>query len=180
MKRAPAWKARLAKALRKAERLAVLGVGNTGKGDDAAGVRAAQSVRKRLAGKGRGRVGIFIGHEVPENLTGPIRRFAPSHVLVIDAASGGYAPGSVFLVDPDTMAAEDVSAHRTPLSVLARYLGETMGCSVTILGIEPGSFAPGSRLTTSVRKAVDSVSGTIVRIAPAGLRSSSASRRRYS
>jgi hydrogenase 3 maturation protease len=180
MKKAPAWKRRLAGALGKAERLAVLGVGNTARGDDAAGVRAAQIIQKRLAGKDLGQVRVFIGHEVPENLTGPIRGFAPSHVLIIDAASGGYARGSIFLVDPDSMAAEDVSAHRIPLSVLSRYLQGTAGCSVTILGIEPESFVVGARLTPSVRKAVGSVSETVGRIARARLRSSSASRRRYS
>ncbi len=47
MRKPAAWKARLARELGRPERLAVLGVGNVAKGDDAAGVRAAEALARR-------------------------------------------------------------------------------------------------------------------------------------
>ncbi len=81
--------------------------------------------------------------EAPENFTGAVRAFAPSHVLVLDAASAGFPPGTVFPVDPSAVPDEDVSTHRTPLSTLADYLERTVGCRVLVLGIEPKAFSPG-------------------------------------
>jgi len=181
-----AWKRRLARELGRPEKLAVLGVGNIGKGDDAAGVRAAEALvrltgaRKPRPESGRPRLEVFIAHDVPENFTGPIRRSAPSVALVIDAASGGHRPGTVFLVDPAAIPAEDVSSHRTPLAVLAAYLERTAGCPVVILGIEPQRFTEGAGLSGPVRGAVVEVAGWLAGLVGGRVRSSSASGRRCS
>jgi len=180
MSKTVAWKARLAKELGRPEKLAVIGVGNVGKGDDAAGVRAAETL-VRLVGPGaRARLEVFIAHDVPENFTGSVRRSGASVALVIDAAAAGHRPGSVFLVDPADVPAEDVSTHRTPLSALAAYLQETAACRVVILGIEPEGFAAGAPLSPPVRDAVARVAAWLAKFAGRPIRSSSASRHRCS
>lgn len=180
MPKPPAWKARLARELGTPEKLAIVGVGNTAKGDDAAGVRAAEALA-RLEGTGPNpRLKVFVAHEAPENFTGAVRDFGASHVLILDAAAGGFRPGTVFLVDPAAVPDEDVSTHRTPLSALVLYLEKTGGCRVVVLGMEPESLVAGAGLSPAVRRAVDQVVFYVAALACRRLRSSSASRRRYS
>jgi hydrogenase 3 maturation protease len=180
MRRAIAWKARLARELGRAERLAVLGVGNVAKGDDAAGVRAAEALARLIALKDYPRLKVFVAHEVPENFTGAVRDFGPSHVLIIDAAAGGFPPGSVFLLDRAGIPDEDVSTHRMPLSTLAGYLEATAGCRVVVLGIEPETYFPGAPLSRPVQEAAGRVAVYLAALVRRRLRSSSASKRRCS
>jgi hydrogenase 3 maturation protease len=179
-RKTPAWKARLARALGRPERLAVLGVGNVSKGDDAAGVRAAEALARSAAAGPAARLKVFVTHDVPENFTGVVRAFRPSHVLVLDAAAAGFEPGAVFLVDPSGVPVEEVSTHRTPLATLVRYLEGTVGCRVIVLGFEPQDFSPRTPLTPPVRRAVGDVAAYLAGFAARRLRSSSASKRKYS
>jgi len=180
MRKTVAWKARLARELGRPAKLAVLGVGNVSRGDDAAGIRAAEALA-RLAGAAAGpRLKVFVTHEAPENFTGAVRDYGPSHVLVIDAAAGGFPSGAVFVVDPAAIAHDDVSTHRTPLSALAAYLERTANCRVVILGIEPRAFADGAALSREVAAAVETVTVWLASFARRRLRSSSASKRRCS
>ena len=167
-----AWKARLARELGRPAKLVVLGVGNACRGDDAAGLRAAEELLRRSGPAARPNLDVFVAHDVPENFTAEVRRSGASVALVIDAAAAGHRPGTVFLVDPAAVPAEDVSTHRVPFSTLASYLERTAGCRVVILGIEPMAFAEGAGLTRPVRAAVDRVAGWLARFAARGLRSS--------
>jgi hydrogenase maturation protease len=180
MSKRPAWKARLARELGRPEKLAVLGVGNLGKGDDGAGVRAAEGLLRRTGRTGRPGLAVFIAHEVPENFTGPVRRSGASVALVIDAAAAGHDPGTIFLVDPAAIPAEEVSSHRTPLSTLASYLTRTAKCRVVILGIEPRGFVEGAGLSGPVREAVKEVIRWLADYISGRVRSSSASERKCS
>ncbi|MEN6311708.1 MAG: hydrogenase maturation protease, partial [Acidobacteriota bacterium] len=116
MRKTMAWKARLARELGRPQKLAVLGVGNVSRGDDAAGVRAAEALARLVGAAAGRRLKIFVTHEAPENFTGAVRDYGASHVLVIDASAGGFPPGTIFVVDPASIANVDVSTHRTPLS----------------------------------------------------------------
>jgi len=180
MSKRVAWKARLARELGRPEKLAVLGVGNVGRGDDAAGVRAAEELLRRAGRAASARLAVFVAHDVPENFTGPVRRSGATVALVIDAAAAGHRPGTVFPVDPAAIPGEDVSSHRLPLSALASYLERTAGCRVVILGIEPRGFVDGAGLSRPVRRAVDEVAGWLAAYTGRRLRSSSASGHRCS
>ena len=164
MRRAVAWKRRLASALGRPERLAVMGVGNLDRGDDAAGVYAAARLLKRARHKSP-RLKVILAHNVPENFTGQVRAFAADAVLVLDAAGGGFPPGTIHVVDAERIAAEDVSTHRTPLSTLAEFLEKTAGCRVVILGIEPETLAPDSGMTPRVRAAAAEVAAYVAAFA---------------
>jgi len=180
MSKPRAWKARLARELGRPEKLAVLGVGNVSKGDDAAGVRAAERLAGLVAATPRPRLKVFVAGEAPENFTGAVRAFGPSHVLVVDAAAAGFKPGTVFQIAAAAIPDDGISTHRTPLSRLAAYLEKTAACRVLILGIEPESFAPGAPLRPAVRKAAGEIAEYLAGFARRRLRSSSASKHRCS
>jgi hydrogenase 3 maturation protease len=156
------WDRDLRREVRQSARVAVVGVGNVGRGDDAAGALVARTLLAGRASPSRTALVLDAG-DVPENFTGVIRAFKPDLVVVVDSARAGRPPGSVFPVDPADVAEEDVSTHRVPLSRLARYVRETMGSRVMILGIEPSSLEEGAAVVPAVGRAVKRVAQALRR-----------------
>lgn len=148
----PTWKGALRAEIRAARKVLVLGIGNPDKADDAAGIIAVKELMATLGSRERGRVKILLGYEIPENLTGEIRRFAPGLVLMIDAVIGPRPVGMIFPVPPEDIPDEGVSTHKISLGMLVRYLETTVGCRVRFLGIQPGRIEMSSGLTASVEK----------------------------
>jgi len=145
-----------------AARVAVIGVGNTGRGDDGAGVLAAAALKKKLGQKGRSCLKVLLGHETPESLTGEIRRFQPDLVLILDAAVSKRKPGSVSLLEKKDIAVDDISTHRMPL--LVDYLEKSVGCRVIVLGIEPRSCREGAPLSAAVKKVAEMLSSQLAAV----------------
>jgi hydrogenase 3 maturation protease len=91
----------------------------------------------------------------PENSTAEIRRLAPSHVIMIDAADMQAPAGTTRLIDPATAGGAAFATHGMPLWILARYLRAEIGCAVILIGIQPHSIEFGERLTPQVEAAAD-------------------------
>ena len=148
-----AWKRALRGELAAAGKVLVLGIGNPDKGDDAAGILAATELKRKLEGHGHGKVKVLLGYETPENLTGPIRKFDPSLVLMIDAVIGSHPPGTVFSVTPKDIPDDGISTHKISLVMLVAYLEATIGCRVRFLGIQPAGIEIGRAPTPAVERA---------------------------
>jgi hydrogenase 3 maturation protease len=174
MRKPESWESRLAKELGQPERLVVLGVGNVAKGDDGAGVSCAEALARLTAGLPVARLKIIVAYDTPENFTGDVRKFRATHVLILDAAAGGFPPGTVSLIDPGQIREDDASTHRAPLSLLHAYLERTIGCRAIVLGIEPESFDPGAPLSAGVAEAVEKTAAGLAALLRKRLRSSSA------
>jgi hydrogenase maturation protease HycI len=134
-------------------RVAIVGIGNTLQGDDAAGVEAAHELS--LLVDDCEHVIVVNAGSAPENLTGLLRRFSPDWVLLIDAADMGEAPGALRWLDWDETGGVSASSHTLPLSVLSRYLVEELHCEVALLGIQPRALSFGGPLSGPVQHAVD-------------------------
>ena len=122
------------------------------KSDDRLGVALAQALRRRLPPHPDIRVAI--GGEAPENFTGPVRAFAPSHVVLLDAVDHRQAPGSILIADEGSIQAGDMTSHHLPLKLLMRFLAASIPCRVVLVGVQPLSLRAGSRLSAPVRKAL--------------------------
>ena len=160
--------ARLLPRLDGAGRIAVLGIGSPLRGDDAAGLIAAQSLdrlRSRTLKAGKAswpdRVSVFIGETTPENLTGPLKAAKPNLVILIDAADMAAPPGHVEVLDPHDTTGITFSTHSLPLHVLADYLAATARCATLIIGIQPASSALGAQVSRAVRNAARAVAKAI-------------------
>ncbi len=179
----PGWKSALRREVAAARRLVVLGVGAREKGDDAAGVLCAEQLRFALRGVRPRRIKVIVAADVPESATGPIRRFRPALILIIDAALSRRRAGSVFFVDPKDLADRPLTTHAMSLKLLSAYLEETIGGRVLLLGIQPKVVAWGAPPSASVLAAARAVSKEIIAglrgtLGGVPLRSSSASGRR--
>jgi hydrogenase 3 maturation protease len=135
--------------------MAVLGVGNPMRSDDAAGVLVAHALSQRECVSCTDRVLILEAGQSPENRTGDLRRFAPDVVLIIDAADMGQTPGTIQWISEESIDGMSVSTHSLPLSMLARYLKLELTCLVTVLGIQPLSIDVSERVSPDVLQAVD-------------------------
>lgn len=166
--------------LRDAQRIAVVGVGQRYRRDDWAGIAVVENLFLKLSGSHGlplslyerefpvpdGSVRLYLGYETPENLTGKLRKFLPTHVLFVDAAQLAEEPGVLELVPISEIQGESISTHNLPLSVLGEFLEKDMGSKVMLLGIQPSSIeaGPEKSLSQSVRKAAVAAGGVIYEV----------------
>jgi hydrogenase 3 maturation protease len=138
-------------------RVAVMGIGNELRGDDAAGVLAARA----LQAAAHEHFLVVEAATAPENQTGLLRRFRPDLVLLIDAAEMGEAAGSVRWLAWEDTDGLSASTHTTPPSMLARFLVETLGCEVAVVGIQPHDTGFDSPVSPAVAAAVAAVVSSV-------------------
>src|SRR5215208_836008 len=134
------WKASLKQLLNQQtaeSRIAIVGIGNTLRSDDAAGILVARALKKSCLLADRKTILIMDAGHAPENATGELRSFAPDMVLLIDAVEMGEAPGTIRWVEMEDIEGMTASTHSLPLSMLASYLNWELKCDVTLLGIQP-------------------------------------------
>jgi hydrogenase 3 maturation protease len=156
---------KLASNLKGAKSIAILGVGSDLRADDFAGMliaqeldRSSKAINKSIQFK------VFFGHTAPENLSGEIRKFNPSHVIIIDAAEVGKKPGQFEFFTPDDAGGISFSTHKLPIKVLAQYLTESFGCKVAIIGIQPKSLDFDKPVSKEIEKAVKEVSNIMLKV----------------
>lgn len=134
----------------------VVGVGNTDRGDDAAGIVAAQRL---LAGWGGAAPRGVLVRTCEGDPLGLIDVWRDArHLVVVDATAPAGAPGTVRrLASIDALrAAAHASSHGLGLAeaiALAASLG-TLPSTWAVIGIEARSFAHGAALTPEVEAGV--------------------------
>jgi hydrogenase 3 maturation protease len=142
--------------LRGVTSLAVLGVGSTLRADDAAGIEVVEKLKENY-GCTIPRVQFYIGETAPENFSGKIASFNPTHLLIIDACDVGQAPGSFIDINPADVGGPTFSSHMLPIKVMVSYLVSETGMDVTLLGIQYKNIAFDTAMSQEVEKAVDEV-----------------------
>lgn len=155
-------KTTLKNRLKNATKIAVLGVGSELRGDDVAGMLVAEEILKLKNKKiKKGRFKVFLGATAPENLTSEIKRYKPTHILMIDAADLGKKPGTIVLLKPEETTGISFSTHSLPPRIMTDYLLANLDCEIIIIGIQPKRIDFGSRLSQEVEKAAKYISDAI-------------------
>lgn len=146
----------LEKLLQKPSRIAILGIGSELRGDDIAGMLVAQELEKfSKESKPKIPFKVFLGGTAPENLTGEIKKYDPSHVIIIDTADMGEKPGFIGVLNPeDEKFCGSFSTHRMPCKVLIDYLKKSIGCKVIMIGIQAKCVDFGKEPSEEVKAAV--------------------------
>jgi len=145
-----------------ARKIAILGIGSELRGDDAAGMLAAEAINDSAKDSpGGGRVKVFFGSSSPENLTGEIKRFCPTHLLIIDSADMGVEPGTFSLIAEDKIGPGSASTHRMSLRMLIEYLRACIDCKVYVVGIQPVNLGLNISVSPEVTRAVERLSSII-------------------
>lgn len=182
------WSAPLREFLQNSRKPAFVGIGQELRGDDAAGVLLIRRLEKSLASAGdsgfetipsappstggkaytKKRVQasapfLFEAGPLPEASAGPLRRYQPDYVVLIDAADMGEKAGTIRWLDPSQVECFPGSTHTIPLSGFAGYLTSELGCQVAILGIQTKNLEFDSPVSQEVRRAVDEIADFIKR-----------------
>jgi hydrogenase maturation protease len=146
-------------------RIAVIGVGNAQRCDDAAGLHVARGVRARA---GRDDVAVL---ERSGEATSLMQAWDRARaVIIVDAVRSGAAPGTVHRLDAATQSIPDsflrCSTHSFGVAdaiELGRALGQLPPCLV-VYGIEGKDFDHGEDLSAEVAAAVPRVVDHILRL----------------
>ncbi len=140
-------------------RVAIMGIGNPARGDDAVGSIVARKLRRAfawvppdLAGDdvATTTVAIVDAEELPESHLDVLAAARPAVVVLVDAADLGATPGSLMLVEGARLGDQTTCTHRTPLAPLARFIEQRTGATVLLAAIQPGSPGWGSALSGDV------------------------------
>jgi hydrogenase 3 maturation protease len=136
-------------------RVAIVGLGQELRGDDAIGLIIAEDLQIALDCVDQ--MLILYAGSAPENYTGVIRRFAPNFVLLIDAAQMDEKPGEIRWLPWQETGGFSASTHSLPLHVFAQYLAEELYCEVGLLGIQPADISLDAGITPVVREAAHQI-----------------------
>jgi len=138
-------------------RVAVIGMGSEF-GDEAAGLMVADHL------KGLNLQGTLVirAEDRPENFTEHIRRFNPTHILFVQAASFGGRPGETRLLPLEKHSAG--SLHESPLTTLVHYLDTILSAQVRLLVIEPkGKLGdPSPAIVKAAKQVAEEIAFTLI------------------
>ncbi len=152
----------LKQRLENAGKVAVLGVGSELRGDDVAGIMAAEQIERISRPKTTApELKVFMGQTAPENLTGEIKRFRPTHLIIIDAADLDGQPGEIVLIEPEDVGGTSFCTHSLPTKVMTDYLLQSFNFQIIIIGIQPKTLAVGASPSKEVAAAAKLLSETI-------------------
>jgi len=150
--------------LRGVKKLAVLGAGSVLRADDAAGVMAVENLMTDCSIDKYPNVRFYLGETAPENYSGSIRIFRPTHLLIIDAADLGQKPGDIVDINPETVGGPTFCSHMLPLKIMIDYLISETGAAVTLLGIQYKNIAFDTAMTPEIQEAVEEVCETLKKV----------------
>lgn len=139
-------------------RVAIMGVGNTLRGDDGVGSVVARKLRRAFAWvppeesdeAGIVTVAIVDAEEIPESYIDLLEAAHPAVVVLVDAAELGAEPGALALIEAARLSDQTSFTHRTPLAPVARYLEQRTGATILFAGIQPGPPSWGEALSDEV------------------------------
>jgi len=141
------------------ERLGIVGVGHSMRGDDYVGSYAVKTIMETTDGTLRKGAYLFDAEDNVEALISGFARLGLKHVIFIDACEMERRPGEAALLSVAETSYPFFTTHGIPLKVLAeRLLPES---EVWILAIQPRQTEFNDTISPEVREAAMNVSNFI-------------------
>jgi hydrogenase maturation protease len=129
-------------------RVYVLGLGNTDRADDGAGVLVAQALKKHFP------LFSYSEHDGVEGTVLDIsEKGEDATVIFVDAADLHASPGAVRLVRKEDIKETEITTHRVAVALMASML-EKAGKSSAVVCIQPGSIEFRGKATKPVRDSI--------------------------
>lgn len=142
------------------KRVALLGVGETLRGDDGVGVKIIELLVKSALED----ILILNTGSVPEAFTGKLVEHNSTHVLLLDAANFQGEPGDVKLIDSTRIGGQVISTHNLPLTLFISYIEKVLGAKVRLLGVQPKYIGFKTELSQEVAEAAQEVAALLTKI----------------
>lgn len=155
-------KAALKNRLKNAKRVGILGIGSEIRSDDAVGIFIASQLQAYIKKNKIKALKVFLGQTAPENFTGVIKKFNPTHLIILDAIDFKKKPGTIGIVGARSEKGVSFSTHRMPIKFLTDYLYQSIACQSIIIGIQPQSLNFCANLTPQIHKSAKILSAAII------------------
>lgn len=135
-----------------AEEIVFVGLGNSARGDDAAGLLFLRELKKTPD--------FTTGHFIeagtnPENYLQKILDYFPRLVVFIDTARCGRPAGGMFWIDTADLDTAAISTHAFSIRMIEEYLKAHAPLQVKYFGIQPETTSPCSPVSACVKQSLD-------------------------
>jgi hydrogenase 3 maturation protease len=154
------WQERLTEAFANAPKIAILGIGNDLKADDGIG----PYIIDQLQDRNPPHIELINASTVPENYISHLIDTNPHLILLVDAALMQADPGTIKLIDKDTIGGIAFSSHQLPLTFFIEYLESTITTTILILGIQPFTDEFTHPLSEPVQNAANEIITTLTHL----------------
>ncbi|HOK56758.1 MAG TPA: hydrogenase 3 maturation endopeptidase HyCI [bacterium] len=151
---------RILERIKKGEKVAIIGIGNRLKGDDAAGSIIAEKLKEKVKNENL----LVIDAEInPENYIGVIKKFNPPFILIIDAIDFGSFPGDFRIFKPEQIKDTTISTHNFSIPLLKNLIDNI---EIYILGIQPEKIKLGENISQKVSETIEKIIKTFLVLLP--------------
>ena len=133
-------------------RTAIVGIGNTLRADDGAGVLISARLKKKLAANSE--VKVYQTGTTPENHLIPIVDFKPKKIYLVDTCDFGGKAGDFKVLPAKEIKEQGFSTHSISLSFLVKFLSSQTDAEIFLIAIQPEKIATGKGLSFPVKNGV--------------------------
>ncbi len=138
------------------DKIVIVGIGNTLRGDDGAGPEIIKRLKSQITNP-KSQIEMLDVGAVPENFLQKIVGYKPDVILLVDAVNLGKPAGSVEIIKAENLKEESFSTHNASLKLTIAYLKKETKASVFLLGIQPKNIGFGQRMSPEVEKSINLV-----------------------
>jgi hydrogenase 3 maturation protease len=140
------------------EKIMILGVGNTLRGDDGVGPTLIRDLRGKVG------CGLLDCGEVPENHLQKIIDFGPDTIVIVDAADWGGNPGEMREISPEEIANPGFSSHNSSLGLVLAYLRAHLRAKIIIIGVQSRTREFLDPMSPEAKRALKALEDLLVRL----------------
>ena len=138
-------------------KILIIGLGNVMRGDDGAGPELIRRLNSSKLSAINSELFLMDVGEVLENYLGKIVKYKPDTILLVDAVDFKVPPGSIKVIDIETIKNESFSTHNISLKLTLGYLKERTKADIFVLGIQPKNLGMNSRFSKPVKQAIEQI-----------------------
>lgn len=139
----------------------IIGIGNTLKGDDAAGPLLCQKLQQhRISAQ------LIDAATVPENYIQKIIAMSPQNLIVIDAIDFNARPGSIKIFKPQELNSLVISTHTLSPRLFVDMITAECDTETYFIGIQPAHTQLGQPLSPEVSDAVEQLLDILIKLFP--------------
>jgi hydrogenase 3 maturation protease len=139
----------------------IVGIGNTLKGDDAAGLLVCEQLQKAKVS-----AHIIDAGTVPENYIQSIIKKAPQNLLLIDAIDFGNEAGTIGVFKAEQLSSLVISTHTLSPRIFIDMIRQSIELNVYCVGIQPAQTQLGRSVSEQVDHAIQKLCRILTQIFP--------------
>ncbi|MHA1301480.1 MAG: hydrogenase maturation protease [Candidatus Helarchaeota archaeon] len=147
-------------------RIAIVGIGNEFRYDDAAGLEVVRNLNKKLKTQKPTKTILLVeGETAPHGKINEIIDWNPTHLIMLDSAELNKPPGTIEFVRKEEMHQFSTTSHSGSKTILLDFLIATLkNLKIFIIGIQVEKIIYEKGISESVQKAIEQLTEILVKL----------------